>query len=359
MGFFDFFRNKKKNSLEINNGNSNSNKLSKEDLDNLVLTALNVLCDDVSSTENAKRVILSKGYNEHQASVIVDRANELYLRHFNKKQITSLHIKDEEKKESNRIEVTFDNTGKHGDNFGGLFGFNYLESDHGYHYLREMIAFTSVQNSTLQNSIAKIHEHSFEDNGLIRLRSITKKINNSQDIVSAYPYLYTNYILPFETRKIIEWSHASCMEAEITGGGRNTFGLTFFATDYAVNKERYKVEKKLNIKISAIALVLDLSNITEINGNVLSEEFSTYMPNKDMNSTSYFDFIGILNSFKKCNINEHSYGYILNVKLINQETDPSFFTIDVFINKENMRMDELVKGMKLTGLLWFQGEICN
>lgn len=97
----------------------------------------------------------------------------------------------------------------------------------------------------------------------------------------------TNYTLPFETKKIIEWSHIANMEAEIQGGGRDTFGLSFFATDYAINKRKYKSKKNLNIKISAVGLVLDKSDLTEINGTPVSPDFSTYMPNKDMSRPTY------------------------------------------------------------------------
>jgi hypothetical protein len=82
MGIFNFF--KKQENKE--NNPAKTGKFTKSEVDDLILTALNVLCDDVSTVEDAKKLILSKGYDEKQADIIVSRANELYLKHFaNKK----------------------------------------------------------------------------------------------------------------------------------------------------------------------------------------------------------------------------------------------------------------------------------
>ncbi|MDA3613787.1 hypothetical protein [Polluticaenibacter yanchengensis] len=256
------------------------------------------------------------------------------------------------------VEVVSDNKGSHGDNFGGLLGFSYLNSDKGNRFINEMIALASIEDPILKNPVVKIHEAGFDNSDSVRIRTIAKNGNISNGaILSAYPYIKTNYILPFETKRIIEWSHIGNMEAEIQGGGRNTFGLSFFATDYAINKSKYKAEKNLNIRISAIGLVLDKNDLTEINGTAVSPEFSTYMPSKDISRPTYFDFIGVLNNYTECKINDENYGYMINVKLINQEDDPDFFTVDMFVNKENMRFDNLKQGMKVAGLFWLQGEI--
>jgi tetratricopeptide (TPR) repeat protein len=82
MGIFDFF--KKKDNNEKRNETSNK-KFTKEEVDDLVLTALNLLCDTVSTSEDAKKLIVSKGYEEKQAEIIVSRANQLYLKHFQDK----------------------------------------------------------------------------------------------------------------------------------------------------------------------------------------------------------------------------------------------------------------------------------
>jgi len=82
MGIFDFFK-KQENKTE--NSQTKTGKFTKAEVDDLILTALNVLCDDVSTVEDAKKLILSKGYNEKQAETIVSKANELYLKYFAQK----------------------------------------------------------------------------------------------------------------------------------------------------------------------------------------------------------------------------------------------------------------------------------
>jgi hypothetical protein len=259
---------------------------------------------------------------------------------------------------SNAIEIISDNQGSHGNNFGGLLGFGYLSSQSGNQFILEMIALASIQKPSLEDPVVKISEVSFENSPEINIKTITKNYDASKgDILSAFPYIKTNYTLPFRTKKIIEWSHSANMEAEIQGGGRDTFGLSFFATDYVKNKRIYQTQNELNIKISAVGLVLEKSDLTEINGVPVNPDFSAYMPSKDILRPTYFDFIGVLNSYKECRINSENNGYFINVKLINQEDDPNFFTIDLFINKENMRFTDLTKGMKVTGALWLQGEI--
>ncbi|MFK7969163.1 MAG: hypothetical protein AB8F95_02295, partial [Bacteroidia bacterium] len=87
------------------------------------------------------------------------------------------------------------------------------------------------------------------------------------------------------------------------------------------------------------------------------EDFAAYMPNQDIPQPTYYDFIGVLIDFKAVNITDTNVGYLTKVKLINDDADPDFFTVDMFINKENVRIENLEKGMKITGVLWLQGEI--
>lgn len=317
MGIFDYFKKKNKDDAKIQNS----------DLNNIV------------PKENKPRPNSGKSLNDMYAQ---------------KKQ------KDISKKpeiNENGIEMLLDDQGSHGDNFGSLFGFDFLHSPKGNQLVTQLIALSSTKNAVLENPIVSIKETDFKDiNGnsdLLRLRSIVAR----EQTLSAYPYLKTNYILPFQTKKITEWSHVAKTEAEIQGGGRETFGLAFFATDYAVNKHKYKTEKNINVRISAFGLVLDKSDLTEINGTKVSPDFATYMPSKDIPRPTYYDFIGVLNSFSECKISNEVSGYIINIKLINQENEPDFFTVDMFINKENMRFNELTKGMKISGALWLQGEI--
>lgn len=83
MGLFDFFKKKKR----LQPGSEEFNRIfSKDEAGDLILIALNKLCDDQSTVEDAKNLIVSKGYSETQAAIIAEKANKLYLDHFaNKK----------------------------------------------------------------------------------------------------------------------------------------------------------------------------------------------------------------------------------------------------------------------------------
>ena len=249
----------------------------------------------------------------------------------------------ERAKKDDSIEISSIDNGSHGDNFGGLIGFHFLNSPNGGQLINEYIAYAAVQKSNLRKNGLAIHEVLFENTNKLGIRALKA----GESIHSAYPYLPTNYTVPFTTKEIIEWSHVDNVEAEIKGGGRDTFGFGFFPTDYAVNKDKYKANKNLDIKVSAIGLVLDKSDLTEIGGHSISADFASYMPNKDIPRPTYYDYIGVLMDFTPITIAEKNKGYLTKVKLINEPENPDFFTVDMFINEENMRIKELEKGMRI------------
>jgi len=258
---------------------------------------------------------------------------------------------------NNGIEIFTDNEGSHGDNYGALLGFNLKFSETGKQIIKELTADTFFNPPILIESNIKIHETNFEGTKDYCSDLRIKGISSNDKYLSTFPYLITENIIPFETDKILEWSQIENLEAEISGGGRDTFALSFFATDYAINKSKYKSSKKINIKISAFGLALNKSDLTEINGKEISENFASYLPSSRIPRPTYFDFEGIINSIKKCNVLEVDEGYIINVKLVNQEGEPDFFNVDMFINSDNMNTKDLNIGMRISGLLWFQGEI--
>ncbi len=261
------------------------------------------------------------------------------------------------KEQAESIEIIALDNGSHGDHFGGLIGFPFLNTEEAGTFINQYMALASTQKATMENEIASIHDAKFSEGDGDSDKLGIRTIKTQDKLVSAYPYLQTEYTVPFGTKQIFEWSHIGNLEAEVKGGGRDTFGFGFFATDYAVNRAQYRANKNLNIKVSAIGLVLDKSDLTEIGGQKVSEGFASYMPSQDIPRPTYYDFIGVLIDYQAIKIAANNTGYILKVKLINHEEDPNFFTVDLFINQENMRIDHLEKGMRITGALWFQGEI--
>ena len=86
-------------------------------------------------------------------------------------------------------------------------------------------------------------------------------------------------------------------------------------------------------------------------------EMCGYTPSGDIDQVTYYDFVGKLLEYKKVQITDASHWYILRVMIIKHEEDLDFFTLDVFVNEQNMRIEKLKEWMMVTGALWFQGEI--
>jgi len=247
--------------------------------------------------------------------------------------------------------------GSHGDNIGALIGFENLNTEEGQNFINEYVYKSVKDSNVLMNNKYSISNSSLTDEKLNNNTLGLRVLRKNKNVVSAYPYLRTDYIIPFSTKEIIEWTHVNKVEAEIKGGGRDTFGFDFFPTDYAINKAIYLEKKEIKIYVSAFALVLDESNIDENEEQKFSKDFVAYMPSSNLQRQTYYDFIGEVVEYKEIELRNFNKGYIAKVRLINDDSDPEFFTIDMFINKNNMRIPEIEKGMKITGLLWFQGEL--
>jgi hypothetical protein len=173
----------------------------------------------------------------------------------------------------------------------------------------------------------------------------------------------SDFCIDVINKQINEWENSDNLEAVISGAGRETFGITYFATDYAENKSIYHSSPKLNMTFSAILFVLtnrgDKEETVLPNGASFAEDFAAYMPHKELAEFGCYDFIGVLEDFYQNDILEDDMieGYILKIRLINYEDIKDFFTIPMFINKDNMRLSNLEKGMKISGAFQLQGEI--
>jgi hypothetical protein len=234
----------------------------------------------------------------------------------------------------------------------GIFGFNSYRQPEGSKVLEECfaLALTRGQNHTKgQITVSSLHFADVSFNA-IQLNGKAKTIE---------PVIKTNYIVDVEHKEINEWENVDNLEAIISGSGRETFGISYFATDYAVNRELYLSQKKHQVKLSGIVFVLDVYKKKSIDDLPLADDFAAYIPNKDLPNYGCFDFIGLLEDFKETTLlpGNNLKGYILNVRLINNPDVKDFFTIDMFVTPENMRFTELTKGMKLTGMFQLQGQL--
>ncbi len=224
----------------------------------------------------------------------------------------------------------------------GIFGFESYRKPNGSQSLKEHFALAlSKGNNFTKNNIV-VSELEYQD-------VILKGISLNDKPITILPVIKTDKYINVENKDIEEWENVNDLEAIISGNGKDTFGVCYFATDYAENKNRYLTEKKLSIKISGIAFVLDIHN----------EEYTAYLPSKDLPNYACFDFFGLLIDFKETSLLEGDIlkGYILTVKLISNPEIEDFFTIDIFVTQENMRFKELTKGMKISGMFQMQGQI--
>lgn len=234
--------------------------------------------------------------------------------------------------------------------WSGIFGHESFRSKDHSNYLIHLMALCRVNNPEFEDD--RISRTEFKD---VRFKTLF-----TEEFSTIYPEVKTDFSLDFETKEINEWENTADLEAIVAGSGRDTFGVWFFATDYAENKKIYATQKYVHVNISGIVFVLDIHTDFDLpDGTKMSKEFTTYMPSKDLPNYACFDFIGQLIDFKETELlaDGSITGYILKLRLITNEEMDNFFTIDAFVNKENIRFDTLTKGMKLTGALQLQGKI--
>ncbi|MCE4065836.1 hypothetical protein LXM63_12085 [Chryseobacterium gleum] len=234
--------------------------------------------------------------------------------------------------------------------WSGVFGHqNFQTKDYGQ-YLS-----TVLMQSTVSDPAGEAkNKTEFED---VRFKTIV-----TDELSTIIPEVKTDYTLDFETRSIREWENALNLQAIVAGPARDTFGVWFFATDYAENRNIYMTQPHQKVNISGIIFILDVHTNTDLpDGTKMSEDFTTYAPSQDLPNYACFDFIGQVVDCKETELLEDGSvkGYILKLKLITNEENEDFFTIDAFVNKENMRFETPAKGMKVTGALQLQGKIAE
>jgi hypothetical protein len=237
--------------------------------------------------------------------------------------------------------------------WGGIFGFESYRKPNGDQALREHFALALTNGPVFTQHNIAVSQLDYE--------AVTLKgISHNGTPTTILPVIKTDYVVDVVNKEITEWENVDNLEAIITGTGRDTFGISYFATDYAENRALYLTKTELNIQISGIVFVLDISTMHQSEGELqYSEDFTMYMPSNDLPGYACFDFVGELEDFRETHLLEDNSlkGYLMNVRLITHADAPNFFTIDLFVTPENMRFRELKKGMKLTGMFQMQGQI--
>ena len=234
--------------------------------------------------------------------------------------------------------------------WGGIFGFQNFQTQQKFsQYLMETMALCRVDEIPAEE---KAKHTEFKD---VTFRTII-----SDDFNTIYPEVKTDFSLDFETKEIREWENVDNNEAIVGGVARDTFGLWFFPTDYVENKNQYLTQNKLNINVSGIIFVLDLHQSFDLpDGTKTDEEFTAYKPSQDLPDYGCIDFIGKVLDIQETEVLEDGSvkGFILKLRLITNAEAEDFFTVDAFVNKENIRFENLTVGMQVAGAMQVQGKI--
>lgn len=247
--------------------------------------------------------------------------------------------------------------GQMGDTLAGIFGFQFFYSEEGKNYLNATIAL-ALHLSPRKDEPGFVY-HSL-DGDYVSLQTLT----HDGSIQTFIPVVHTDRILPFKTKNIREWANVGGIEAVLEGGGRDTFLVRFYATDYTKNKHRYLTEQNLDIKMAGIAFAFQAGGLNESRPEgepKFADDFCGYFPNQDYFYLGVVDFTGIVVDFKEVQANEHlrEKAYMVTVKLINKEDDPDFFVVDVYVHKTTMNFTHLENGMTVKGAIQFVGHIAE
>jgi len=188
------------------------------------------------------------------------------------------------------------------------------------------------------------------ENPYLRVLSIDKR----QEAV--YPYLKTDKVIPVQTKKIIEWEQDQPFEAEIEAVW-NGLSLGFYATDYAVKKQAYRLKQDINIRLSAFLLSVSVSESNS--GKAKDKEYKPgYEPNQAYGHYSYFVFEAVLIKVATTNLSKTGLGYIFTLKLIDSYHG-SDLIIDAYVNDANIKGENISKETRIKGTLWFQAELAE
>lgn len=249
------------------------------------------------------------------------------------------------------IHITSSNSVSISDTWGGIFGFTWFREGNGGDVLKTHFVHALHEQPVHAANGTQLHLIDFGD-------VVFKAVQRSGKTFTILPVVKTGTVIDTETREINEWVHVDATEAIITGGGRDTFGIKYFVTDYAEHRQHYLEHKKVNVKLSGILFVLDIHHPDESSQEPsYSPDFAGYFPNKDLAHLGCFDFIGVLEAFRETTLllDGSLKGYILTVRLINHPDIQDFFTIDMYVARENMRFSDLQVGMSITGMFQLQG----
>jgi hypothetical protein len=330
-----------------------------------ILLAIKAFIESGKSTKEVKNMLHGLNVPDEKIDFVVDRAQKVYTAWYDKHQKANSSVKSETIIELSQRSDDISTSSvimhlkpkeQYADFFRALMGKEIYRIKSTDELIFLMASYTAFLPPVKFNSQAQICQSSFygfggKDNN-VQLRVIN--INGQRK--NFFPYLATQTSMRFMTNEIFEWeSNGFNAEAEVKGKRDDKTELSFFATDYAVNKEKYLNHAEINICISAFAF-----HIYELKAPKNTLSSNIIIP--DLNSSekhSLYNFTGFVLRLKAAPISPKFTGWILTIKLFENGDGQIPTTIDVFVNTENITSGKMRKNIIVKGTLWLQGEIAD
>ena len=216
-------------------------------------------------------------------------------------------------------------------------------------------------------------EYSKNDDS-IAVRMIFCPIDDSVQLISAFPCVKKGVLLSLKITKIIEWENG--LEAWIIAELPDEKPLTFFDSNYAINKDKYEIGKTCEFMVGALAYLAEepkqkgfslegqkaidfkmkLGQEPEYdeNGNVKPVEFSTESLCAFMQvcgSPDDVDFISTVDDFETVNSFDDTFW---KFDVVYRRVDDECDKIPTFV-KKTKKNKSLDKATQLQGFLWLTG----
>jgi len=329
-----------------------------------IAIATKAMISDGKSIDDIKTILINRGLHEDHFEAVLNRAQQNYKKWFNetgKPTLNAFELYQQSTQSPQKtkplVEITTHEGEDHALHFCALTDHSRYYEISGRSILQAAVNRALVNPSTItSNEETEIRQVTFARVGSNAVNPCLRVVTINQQTEAVYPYIRTELKTNFYTQHIIEWNNGDpIVEAEVDGNLNRTLPLSFFATDYAVNKHVYQTQTSIGIRLSA--LVLELSEANK-NTNEINRQERGFWIDKKHSNKSYFSFEAVVLEIKEASIDRLSTGFVVTMKF-GEGNAPLTPVIDTYISYNNIKAYNLTEGMLVKGTLWFQGEIAN
>ncbi|WDF76968.1 hypothetical protein PQ469_24090 [Mucilaginibacter sp. KACC 22773] len=323
--------------------------------------ATKAMVNDGKKVDDVKTILINRGLHEDHFDAVLNRAQYNYKVWFNETggkpalTVFELYQQSTQRHAKPSVEIISHKGEDHALHFCALIGFRRYFLLPGRSVLYTIVNQALLNAPVLINEVAGITQSTFAKVGGKAGNPYLRVVTIGQQREAVYPYIQTEFKTLFYTQQIVEWDDGEpIIEAEIEGNLNRTVPVSFFATDYAVNKQIYQTQPNVEVRLSA--LVLELFE-ADTNTNEINQQPKGFWANNKYSNKSYFSFEAVILEIKGAPVDPVSIGCMMMLKLDRGQKTGSDFVIDTYITNNNIKADQIRKGMLARGILWFQGEI--